>query len=218
MEIHNSTEEALRSIPSIKQLCEYHEQLDTFWVPTSSGSIPEWVASWFSYYGSPALESQWALPEPELTDAYVDQNYPEGEDVSEGQEGAVTRNLEAWQGAINTQPYLYRPPGESTGAAPEISADRIAEGLLRRQKSARLHDYIVSIVAKRLEGAGFTVAHDPQSVDLLAARDATESILEIKTVTPRNIIPRIRLALANWLNTVIGTRSKEAGVQRAFWC
>ena len=58
-----------------------------------------------------------------------------------------------------------------------------------------LHDQIVKELGTRLVHAGYVVQFDPNSVDLLALRDGRMAIFEIKTVSPRTAVGRIRLGV-----------------------
>ena len=193
---------ALSDIAPIWQLCKYHENVSTFWYPPQ-GDINLRASSWFSHFGSPTLQSQWLIPNERKTIEYIAKNYPEGIDSSDEEDG-YSRDYSKWNGKIRTTPYPGRSSAEEEAgtAGPKRDAlldkdmaERMAKGIARREKSTRLHEYIVSLVANRLGSAGYTIAHDPQSVDILATKRKSQSILEIKTVTRRNLIQRIRLGV-----------------------
>src|SRR5213075_3097793 len=108
------------------------------------------------------------------------------------------RDLADWSGDINLRPLESANFLKHAGATKDthnISLERIKKGIERREKSSILHDHIVDLVGKRLALRGFEVHEDRQSVDLLAKKDRSEYILEVKTVTPNSIIQRMRLGV-----------------------
>lgn len=188
--------EALNNIKLLIQVCEYHEKPDTFWYPDPHATANSWVSSWFAYYGSPELDSQWTLPREQRTEDYIKQNYIEGAELTQEEEPFV-KGLDKWAGLISLKPYGIKNEGEySPGQIPSsATVQNIVEGFERRRKSTRLHDYIVKLVAQKLQKAGYKVEEDPQSVDILATNASAQSILEVKTVTPQTLIPRMRLGV-----------------------
>jgi hypothetical protein len=64
----------------------------------------------------------------------------------------------------------------------------------------RLHDQMVLLIAQACQAKGATVFDDPNSVDLLIQYRQREFIVEVKSVTPRNFISRLRYALGQILH------------------
>jgi hypothetical protein len=176
----------------VKQLCEFHEREDNFWIPlgTDKNTVGE---SWFAYYGMPTIENQWVLPQRELTSEYIDENYIEGFQLAENSE-EVDFDYQEWSETIKLRPFEQNKPS-NYGSTAKISEDAInnfVHGYAKRQAKTFLHDQIVEIIAKRLTDVGFNVHEDRKSVDLLVYKNAHESILEVKTVTPRNLKHQFR--------------------------
>lgn len=63
----------------------------------------------------------------------------------------------------------------------------------------RLHDLMVVLIADACRAKGALVWDDPKTVDLLVRYQEVEFIIEVKTVTPRNFVNRIRYALGQIL-------------------
>jgi hypothetical protein len=190
--------QALSSLKAMRDLCNYHENPANFWHPLPDSNKDAWVDSWYGYFGTPPLESQWAIPETQRSQEYIQENYIEGAgDVDEPE--ISPRDLQDWAGEIAVRPFTQGrtdsgPVGQQRGLTPEAIA-RIARGITRQQNSAYLHDHIVAILANRFQQSGYRVEEDPQSVDLLVNKDRNESILEVKTVNPRNLFSRMRLGV-----------------------
>ena len=178
---------------AIQKLCEFHENESNFWIPTQSADKNLLGDSWFAYYGTPTLESQWVLPENLLTNDYIDRNYLGGLEISDDIEEIVS-DYQEWSETINLhlfdQDKLLSP--ESKAKPTQNAINNFIQGYVKRQAKALLHDQIVELIAKRLITAGYEVHEDRKSVDLLSLRDNRESILEIKTVTPRNLKSQFR--------------------------
>jgi hypothetical protein len=154
------------------------------------------AGSWFDYYGNPDIPGQWVMPD-ELRDIrYLKANYPGG--LEEPEDWIGVERPGEWTLDIVTRP--FRPTAIDSGPPPVRSPTaedilRIARGQVRRQRGDRLHDQIVALIAQRLASHGYRVAEDPQSVDLLAAKDNREALIEVKTVSPRNLPIRMRLGV-----------------------
>ena len=63
----------------------------------------------------------------------------------------------------------------------------------------RLHDLMVALIADTCRAKGASVWDDPKTVDLLVRYQEVEFIVEVKTVTPKNFVNRIRYALGQIL-------------------
>ncbi len=59
---------------------------------------------------------------------------------------------------------------------------------------------MVLLIAKTCQAKGSAVFEDPGSVDLLVQHQQQEFIIEVKSVTPRNFIARLRYALGQVLH------------------
>ena len=186
---------AIQHAERLLRLCEHHEDPATFWTPVT-GDQHEMARSWFNFYGDPELEGQWVLPEAMQDPAYVLANYPAGIECSEGFEEPETLRERTFE-------IRLRPLGISIGPAdhpPRLGFTPQDElgvllGRALAHRRTRLHDDIVNLVATKLSGSGYGLSEDPLSVDLLASRADGEAIIEVKTVTARNLPARIRLGL-----------------------
>lgn len=191
------TQIAIQNKESLESLCLYHEDRATFWCP-SSDDRSQMAMSWFDHFGSPDISSQWLLPEDQLaaTPKYLEKNYlaeNREEGLSDGSEVVGNQGSEIKLQSFMPSRIAMMPGGVSSLTPDEIK--RIQEGRGRSQKSACLHEHIVAMVAEKFKAGGYKVQDDPQSVDLLASRSGKETIVEVKTVTKRNISSRIRLGV-----------------------
>jgi hypothetical protein len=182
--------ESISNADDLRILCEYHEDPASFWYPEPNGGRERWARSWAAHFGTPELQSQWVLDNK--SPEYIAENYPDGVEALE--ENELLTDLQDWRASISPRPFAESIPQTNVVlTAQSVNVERILRGAQQRQESTRLHEYIVNLLARRLQSEGFTVQEDRQSVDVLATKDGIESILEVKTVTPNNIIQRMRL-------------------------
>ena len=64
----------------------------------------------------------------------------------------------------------------------------------------RLHDQMVLLIAQTCQSRGARIFEDRSTVDLLVEHRRREFIVEVKSVTPRNLIARLRYALGQVLH------------------
>jgi hypothetical protein len=178
------------SASELEKLCGYHENPASFWIP--SGRTSSQTLSWFAHYGSPDLTSLWYVPAARANGEYMSTNYPDGAEgpVCE-RDVAVTQYVDAAPPTFSERETVFS--GYKRRAAHKVPA-------AQREKSGsglgtRLHDRIVKLVTRKLQSRGFVVSSDPSSVDLLATRTGTELVIEVMTVTPRNLAVRMRLGV-----------------------
>jgi hypothetical protein len=81
----------------------------------------------------------------------------------------------------------------------EIDAARIKEGRRKLQEKTKLHDEIVTSLAKQLVELKYQVWEDKNSVDLLASNGKDEAIFEVKTINRNNFSKHIRLGVGQLL-------------------
>jgi hypothetical protein len=175
---------AIDNIEQIRELCNYHELDSSFWIPTSDDRR-ELGLSWFRHYGTPNINEQWFTLQPSET--YISENYPQGIEVDEDEFAHKTAE-------IRLQPYEPRTPNFQP-IPHEVDREAIVRGHESRQQNTRLHEEIVALIATKLQKAGYELLEDPNSVDLLASQNNQEAIIEVKTVTKRNIYARMRLGV-----------------------
>jgi|SRR5581483_1442327 len=68
------------------------------------------------------------------------------------------------------------------------------------QTQTRLHDQMVLLIAETCRAKGAAIFDDPDSVDLLIQHQQREFIVEVKSVTPRNFVDKLRYALGQVLH------------------
>lgn len=189
------SEYSLQNTSELLSLCKYHEDPSTFWLPLGTNRNENgW--SWYNFYGTPDIRSQWLMPVAYLEDEdFVNRNYPEGVEVIE--------NLEGLQAALDWSSHIALKGLEEKGQAEfefklrgeRIDIAKLREASFKRQQRTTLHDQIVRQVAERFSHHSYSVKDDPQSVDLLATKGQAEIIVEVKTVTRRSLRNRLRLGV-----------------------
>ena len=81
------------------------------------------------------------------------------------------------------------------------------------QSKHRLHDLMVIHIANVCQAKGATVWDDPNTVDLLVAFKGMEFLVEVKSVTSRNFVHRVRTAIGQVLQYDY-FRAQESAVPR----
>jgi hypothetical protein len=179
------------------QLCQYHEDEATFWLLPSTSNLNQIALSWFGYFGNPDPLSQWVIAD--LNDLnYVKENYLATEETEDDKEATTLTHDKSLE--VNLHPFSYareRQYSDFDSKEP-ITTDQSA-ARKRQQTSTRLHEEIVIALAKKLAAANYAVQEDPNSVDLLVTRDDKHTILEVKTITRRNLDQRLRLGVGQLL-------------------
>ena len=184
-----------QDIDALVSLCEFHENPSTFWTP--QGESKERMGySWFEFFGNPDVTSQWMLAISDLEPDYLVENYPAGvADLSEGQESEALWSKGPGINLREFDPSLLGSPTNVPSKLKKIDIKRIEMGHARRQKSTNLHERIVSWVAEKLLAGEYQIHDDPDSVDLLVEKNGKETIIEVKTISKRNLVPRLRLGV-----------------------
>lgn len=166
---------ALAEIEQLQAILDFHTEPETFWIPPSSVEF-ENALSWYGFFGNPNIESQWITPDELRSQESV--NYPNRELLDE----------------INLRPFSPNIP-EVINLDDEVNTENIVRGRMRLRNKTRQHQEIIAMLAKRLVELSYNVSDDPNSVDLLAEKNGSEAIFEIKTINRRNFQPRIRLGV-----------------------
>jgi hypothetical protein len=171
----------------INDMCSALETATSFWKP---GRVtPEDRIRWYSQFGGVDL----ALPElPEIEAA------PETRDFVNGVEADDTREVfEEGQtgGVIELREFAgvqEHAPRRKLMIQSVYSAELTTS-------AHRLHDQMVLLIAQTCQSKGAMVFEDPNTVDLLVQHQQREFIVEVKSVTARNYIARLRYALGQVL-------------------
>jgi hypothetical protein len=179
---------ASAEIDQLQDILDFHADPATFWMPLSSVKI-ENALSWYGFFGCPSIESQWITPDELRSQAYLDENYPDHKLLDEIDSPSVVEVSE-----INLRPFSPSIP-EFVETTAEVDVENIIRGRIRLREKTRQHQEIIAQLAIRLTELSYNVADDPNSIDLLAEKNGSETIFEIKTINRRNFQPRIRLGV-----------------------
>jgi len=177
---------ANRQSTQLHELVDLHEK--TAWVPTSNLERDRW--SWFEHYGSITFAEEEALDAQEIVDLPHELVDETDTPVSDTRRALNLREV--------TLARAIRPTNAPLQITPK-SEDELRAQYQATEKQSKLHDLIVQEIAHILRGQGVAVYEDPSSVDILGIKEEQESILEVKTITPRNRNNRIRLGAGQLL-------------------
>ena len=172
----------------IDEICRALETPGSFWQPGAVTAAER--LRWYSEFGGIDL----SIPElPQVITEQQDEFVGGGEkDVQPEvfEEGITGGKIELR--VFEGLPLPERLPGNLT-----IESVYSAELSTRAH---RLHDQMVLLIAQTCQARGATIFEDPGSVDLLVLHQQQEFIVEVKSVTPRNFIARLRYALGQVLH------------------
>lgn len=180
---------ALAEIDQLQTILDFHADPATFWIPQSSVERENALA-WYSFFGSPSIESQWITPDELRSQEYLLENYPDHELLDEIDSPPVVVEVSE----ISLRPFSPSIP-DVVDVNVDVDVENIVQGRVRLRDKTRQHQEIVARLATRLTELSYYVADDPNSVDLLAEKNGFETIFEIKTINRRNFQPRIRLGV-----------------------
>lgn len=180
---------ALAEVEQLQTILDFHTDPANFWIPQSSLEVENALA-WYGFFGSPSIESQWVTPDELRSQEYLSENYPDHGLLDEIDSPLVVSEVSE----INLRPFSPSIP-EVVDVNVTVNVESLVQGRLRLRDKTRQHQEIVARLAARLTELSYTVADDPNSVDLLAEKDGFETIFEIKTINRRNFQPRIRLGV-----------------------
>ncbi|MDQ8954588.1 hypothetical protein RFH42_16685 [Acinetobacter rudis] len=181
-------------ILSCEEIVNVYENKD-FWVPSDT-SI-ETRKTWFDFYGN--------IPDEELifgehTEEYVKANYING---LEGDEDVVDSNftvrLKEFESLdlsnISNLEDIIKSPQEL-----QKLLNNLQKGIQKRKAKHILHEQIVDKLSSKFITQGAKVQLDPSSVDIYAHwPDGNTAMFEVKTILPRNLQSRLRLAIGQIL-------------------
>lgn len=177
---------ALDNFDELNQVLKALEIENTFWNPSF---IDDKVRrEWYAFYG--ALRLDVSLPFEEIETEDYDSEFDNNEsNVFQNLGGVDLRKFDSMRLNYNHENRLAQ------GKTIESSYDA---GMVANKH--RLHDTMIILIANHCIGKGAKVLDDPKSLDLLVRFEQTEYIIEVKTITPRNYVKRLRYAIGQLLH------------------
>ncbi|WP_289012021.1 MULTISPECIES: hypothetical protein, partial [Bacteroidota] len=161
------------------------EKKDTFWNPSY---IDEEIRrDWYAYYG--ALRFEIELPANEI-----------GLDIAETEETEEQTLTVQGFGSValkNFDPGRLNFHNESRSKRFGTIESSYDAGMIANQH--RLHDSMVILIASVCKSKGAEVFEDAKSIDLLVRYHDIEYIIEVKTITSKNYVKRLRYAVGQLL-------------------
>ena len=202
-----------RHSAEIDAICVHLKGPATFWLPDPGNAIDN--LSWYAEYGSVDLSVEMIPKDSEEAES------GDGEDREPEIASRQSINLRAFDADK-----LFSSDHDSDGIERAIEVNYGA-GLSTAQHI--LHDKMVVMIAGICQSNGGSVFDDPQSVDLLVGFEEWEFLIEVKSVTSRNFVKRLRLALGQllhyeYLRALDAEQSRRkvvaltARVKPDFWC
>ena len=180
----------MNQIEQLQDVLDFHADPVNFWMPQSSSEI-ENAISWYGFFGSPSIESQWVTPDELIGSEYLSDNYPDSKESDEIDNYNIVPEITE----VNLRPFIPSIPEISDIIDEFVNVENVIQGRMTRLEKTRQHQEIVARLAVRLTSLSYNVSDDPNSVDLLAEKNGTETIFEVKTISRKNFRPRIRLGV-----------------------
>jgi hypothetical protein len=181
-------------IERLQEILDFHSDPVNFWMPQNSSkekdAKDENAISWYEFFGSPSIEAQWVTPDELIDSEYLSDNYPDSKESDEIDNSNIVPEITE----INLRPFIPSIP-EISDIDESVNVENVIQGRMTRLEKTRQHQEIVARLAVRLTSLSYNVADDPNSVDLLAQKNGTETIFEVKTISRKNFKPRIRLGV-----------------------
>lgn len=170
---------SLTNRDEIRLLCDSLSTDANFWFPTGTTASDKW--SWFNYFGEINLSIKLIPKESEDTD---DGSY-DSED---------SYHVDANTSAQSIELQEFRTMNTTVGS----QVQRRIVSAYDYKKTARgrgLHDSMVNEIARICVSNGAHVFSDSSSIDLYISKGQDEYIIEVKSITPKNFLPRLRYAI-----------------------
>ena len=171
---------SLSNINEVLQICTGLSDRSTFWVPAYSDEKQNrW--SWYSFYGTFDVSVSLIPAQKEL--------YSDERDVTDRRSNAIK--------GVSLHNYTFDEAENTTlNTGRKIIS---AYDYSKSQKGNRLHDNMVDLIAHTCISKGANVFFDPNTVDLFVTHRDNEYLIEVKSITPKNFISRLRYALGQVL-------------------
>jgi hypothetical protein len=173
----------------IDEICAALENAATFWQPGTVSQADR--LRWYSQFGGVDL----SIPELPAIEAPEEQHEFVGGEEEDDQRGSFEDGLTGGRIELREFQGIQLPAQPPAGLT--IQSVYSAE---LSNSAHRLHDQMVLLIAQQCRAKGAAVFEDPASVDLLVQHEQREFIVEVKSVTPRNFIARLRYALGQVLH------------------
>ncbi len=173
----------------VDEICTTLENPRNFWQPGTVSRADR--LRWYSQFGGVDL----SIPELPCVEATEENLDFVGGQEEEDQRGGFADGMTV--GAIKLREFQ----GIQLPAQPpsDLTIQSVYSATLSNS-AHRLHDHMVLLIAETCRAKGAAVFEDPGSLDLLVQRERQEFIIEVKSVTPRNFIVRLRYALGQVLH------------------
>ena len=207
----------------VDDICRILERPDSFWVPGALDKSDR--LSWYAWFGTIDIGVPLLPQLSEQSDLGVGDEF-----TAEQEKDQLLRTYNP-DGRLNLRNFdpssfmsLHRQVSGAVGTTIETTYDA---GLGKR--AHRLHDQMVVIIGNICRTKNAIVQDDPGSVDLLVRRLGLEFIIEVKSVTPRNLVSRLRYAIGqichyDYLRSLESTVARRkviavaAHVPQTAWC
>lgn len=171
----------------IDAICQRLINDSTFWMPEADTTKN--AESWYSEFGTIDLSINLVPRENDSTAEIV----PALDDDDRG-----TGNAELQ--SVNLRPFNRNNLVNETEDDPSSGLINASYEASLTKDQHILHDRMVLLIAEICQKNGGTVFDDPQSLDLLVNFKNYEFIVEVKSISPRNFVQRLRLALGQLLH------------------
>ena len=179
----------LRYAKEIDSICTNLERPETFWIPDLTNVSNN--ISWYSEFG--AIDVDISTISFENDDLESDESEFEDEERDPKNNSLQNINLRKFNSENLTSEIDFADSEDENNQL-------IAYEKQKSKTQHTLHDRMTIMIANTCLYNGGQVFDDPKSVDLLVGFKDYEFLVEVKSVTSRNFIKRLRLALGQLLH------------------
>ncbi|MDA1557011.1 hypothetical protein PDK45_18770 [Bacillus cereus] len=163
---------------NLEELCNSHEDINTFWNPTDFQNPSSIHTEWFEHYGNVNFDNYWTE-----NDAVT---------IDEENSGKLSKDV-----LINLTAFVEQE--KSFNDSPRTGARTRQWDIEKYKESSLLHELIVNELNQVLANQGFLNYMDKNSVDLFSTKEGKSVIFEVKTLNAKNFMSRIRLGIGQLL-------------------
>ncbi|WP_333956317.1 hypothetical protein [Providencia vermicola] len=174
-------------ISSCAYLVDLYEKKE-YWKPRSTSTDSR--ITWFDYFGNVIDED---ISIEDKTNIYIASNYIAGEsedfDIKSQRDIKLNKYIDDARESNLTEIIKSKQSFD-------LLLENLKSGMQKRRSKHILHEKIVNSLCRKFISQGATVSIDPSSVDIYAVwPNGSGAIFEVKTVVPKNIQQRLRLAI-----------------------
>lgn len=167
---------SLENADAILGICDELSEPASFWLPT----VGKFKLDWFAFYGNIDVSINLIPQESDTYNLALDDEMP------------IATAISPDSREICLHPFVPI----DTDSIDATSKDIISTyDYGKTQRGRNLHNSMINMIANKCISHGASIAVDPKTVDLYIVHNNNEFLIEVKSITPKNFIARLRYAI-----------------------